>query len=138
MYFVALEGVTRHALSEAVKAVMRNKLGHTFFPSPVELRRLCDEAQAPHNRMAERIRQREQQSRENAEFNRVMAQRTPAAKERAKAVYDAYCRDYEAGKVKQQSEERIGPPLDPELLAKVPDARSSFEHVGKSASRNVS
>lgn len=126
MYFVALEGVTRYALSEAVKAVMRNKLGHTFFPSPVELRRLCDEAQAPHNRMAERIRQREQQSRENAEFNRIAAQRTSAAKERVKAIYDAYCRDHEANKTQRATEDRIGPPLDPKLLALVEDAPTPF------------
>jgi hypothetical protein len=38
MYHVALEGVSRYALNEAVKAIIRGALGHTFFPSPVEMR----------------------------------------------------------------------------------------------------
>lgn len=131
MYFVALEGVTRYALSEAVKGVMRNKLGHTFFPSPVELRKLCDEAQAPHSRMAERIRQREQQSRENAEFNRIAAQKTPQVIARQQAVYRDFCERHSKQKAKEA--DRFGPPLDPELLAKVPDAPSTFEKLKWSA-----
>lgn len=126
MYFVALEGVTRYALSEAVKAVMRNKLGHTFFPSPVELRRLCDDAQRPLNEMARRVAVTEQMARDREEHRRIRETWTPEARARAKARYDAFCRDHEANKAKQASPERIGPPLDPELLALVEDAPSPF------------
>lgn len=129
MYFVALEGVTRYALSEAVKAVMRNKLGHTFFPSPVELRKLCDEAQAPHDRMAQRTRLRDEQARENAEFNRTIASRTPEGIARQQAAYRQYCAAYERTKQQEVREDRIGPELDPDLLAKVPDAPSTFKRA---------
>lgn len=127
MYFVALDGVTRYALSEAVKAVMRNKLGHTFFPSPVELRRLCDEAQRPMHEMARRVAMTQQMAQERDEHRRIRETWTPEARERARAIYDEYCRSHEASKVKGRStDERFGPPLDPAVLALVEDAPSSF------------
>lgn len=121
MYFVALEGVSRYALSEAVKAVMRNRLGHTFFPSPVELRRLCDEAMEPHIRQAQRERLRLKQAEENAEFARSRASRTPAEIERVKAKYAKFCESYEPSKPVAESI------LDPELVARVPDAPNTFQ-----------
>lgn len=121
MYHIALAGVTRYALNEAVKAVLRNKLGHTFFPTPVELRRLCDEAIEPHIRQERRVRMIEQQAQENAEFDRVIAQRTPEAIARQQAAYREFCERYEA----ERHPAHI-PTLDPELVAKIPDAPSSF------------
>lgn len=128
MYFVALEGVTRYALSEAVKAVMRNKLGHTFFPSPVELRRLCDEAQRPHSDYQRRVRITEEQQLERDEFNRIQASKTPEALARSRALWE-------------QARARLAPDkepeprltLDPELVAKVPDAPSTFKRAPKVA-----
>lgn len=119
MYFVALEGVSRYALSEAVKAVMRNKLGHTFFPSPVELRRLCDEAVAPHIEAERRIRQREQQARENAEIAATQSLKTPESLARSRRIYERFCEQYEASK---PGHEPFVPTLDPELVARIPDA----------------
>lgn len=121
MYHIALAGVTRYALNEAVKAILRNKLGHTFFPTPVELRRLCDEAMEPHIRQEQRVRLTEQQARENAEFERVRAQRTPNAVARQQAAYRQFCERYEADR-----DHPHVPALDPELVAKIPDAPSTF------------
>lgn len=121
MYFVALEGVTRYALSEAIKAVMRNKLGHTFFPSPVELRRLCDEAQRP---IAEHLRverQRDEQRRFRAEMDAYEAARTPEARARVAAIYRRFCESYD-DKARAESYTT----LDPELVAMLPDAPKSL------------
>lgn len=121
MYFVALEGVTRYALGEAVKSIIRGALGHTFFPSPVELRQQCDKAMEPHVRHAQRVRLSEQQARENAEFDRVRAQRTPEAIARQQAAYRRFCERYES----EMNPAHV-PVLDPDLVAKNPDAPSTF------------
>ena len=119
MYFVALEGVSRYALGEAVKTIIRGALGHTFFPSPVELRQQCDKAIAPHLEAERRIRQREQQARENASIAAAYAARTPESIARAKAIYDRFCEQYEASKPGHKPFETT---LDPDLVAKIPDA----------------
>lgn len=125
MYFVALEGVTRYALSEAVKGVMRNKLGHTFFPSPVELRRLCDEAQRPHQEYERRVRLTAEQAREREAWNRTQAERTPESRARVKAMLEHLSRIMPAAsKPGEPSVE-----LDPDLVAQVPDAPSTFKRA---------
>jgi hypothetical protein len=121
MYFVALDGVTRYALNEAVKAIIRGALGHTFFPSPVELRKQCDAAMAPHIRQAERVRRHEALANENAEFERVIASRTPESITRVEAVYDQFCKQYRSPAAE------TAPMLDPELVAQVPDAATFFK-----------
>jgi len=114
MYFVALSGVTRYALSEAIKAVHRNALGHPFFPAPSELRRLCDEAQAPVDRQAERERDMREQSEDRRRAAHYDALRTPAAKACVSAAYARFCAGYEAP-------ENFVPTLDPALVALIPD-----------------
>lgn len=63
-YYIALEGVTRYGLSEAVRAIFKNALGHAFFPSPPELRGQCDKAMEHHVRMRDRVWLRERIARE--------------------------------------------------------------------------
>lgn len=121
-YHIAVEGVTRYALSEAVKAILRGALGHTFFPSPVELRRQCDAAIQPVHDQARRVERQREQARENAEFNRVIASRTPGAVARQQEAYRRFCDGYKATKGAEN-----GPMLDPALVALVPDAPSSFK-----------
>ena len=124
----ALGGVTRYALGEAVRSILRGALGHTFFPSPVELRRLCDEAQRPHSDYQRRVRITEEQQRERDEFNRIQASKTPEALARSRALWE-------------QARARLAPDkepeprltLDPELVAKVPDAPSTFKRAPKVA-----
>lgn len=124
MYFVALEGVSRYALGEAVKAIIRGALGHTFFPSPVELRQQCDKAQRPHDDYQRRVRLTEEQLRERAETDAFQARKTPAARARVSAAYERFCEAHAAMKpsVSCPSE----PILDPELVARVADAPTTF------------
>lgn len=63
-YYVALDGVTRHGLAEAVRFILKGSLGHAFMPSPPELRIQCDKAMQWHHDEAERIRRREQIARD--------------------------------------------------------------------------
>lgn len=122
LYFVALQGVTRYALSEAVKAISRGALGHAFFPSPPEFRMQCDAAQHPVNEQARRIRLTEAQMAERAEHARYQAMKTPKAKARVSAAYERFCADYE----KPEQPVRW---LDPELVAQVPDAPTKFKQA---------
>ncbi len=124
MYFVALEGVSRYALSEAVKSIIRGGLGHTFFPSPVEFRQQCEKVIAPFQRAAERDRLRKQQAAENAEFDRVLASRTPEGRARVAAAYARFC-EQSATQEKQEA----GLVLDPDLVAQVPDAKDYFKRA---------
>lgn len=121
MYFVALEGVTRYGLSEAVKAVMRGKLGHTFFPSPVELRLLCDQAMRPHREYARRIRLTEHQMAERRRERAFQERKTPEARARVATAYEKFCEGY------RQERPDAAPLLDPELVAKVPDAPTTWK-----------
>lgn len=121
-YNVALDGVTRHGLTQAVVSILKGKLGHTFFPSPVELRHACDAAMEPHVREAERIQRRNQNSKENADYERVIAARTPEGRARVKATYDAFCSAYKDDKAQQASHEvrgRYG--MTDDRMADVPD-----------------
>jgi hypothetical protein len=126
MYHVALEGVSRYALNEAVKAIIRGALGHTFFPSPVEMRLQCEKAIEPHIRQAERIRIRERQETENAQFERVLASRSPEAVARQQAIYRQFCEEHAAAKPKSELDAVV---LDPELVAQVPDAKDAFKRA---------
>lgn len=126
MYHVALDGVSRYALNEAVKAIIRGGLGHTFFPSPVEFRQQCEKAMEPHIRQADRIRRREAQAKDNAEFERVIASRTPEAIARQQAAYVAYCEQYKASKPVSTEPSVV---LDPEKVAKLPDAPATFKRA---------
>lgn len=106
MYFVALEGVGRYALSGAVKAIIRGALGHTFFPTPVEFRQQCEKAMEPHIRQAERVRIQEAQERERAEFARTRQGQTPASRERVAAAYAKFCAGYTSKKDEAEEAER--------------------------------
>lgn len=85
-YYLALEGVTRYGLSEAVKAILQGKLGHAFFPSPPELRLQCDAAMEWHEREADRIRRREQMAREKP------AERAPLTEDEKRRQQDRMAR----------------------------------------------
>ena len=63
-FAIALDGVTRHGLFEAVRAILQGALGHAFFPNPPELRMQCDKAMEHHKSMRELIARRERVKRE--------------------------------------------------------------------------
>lgn len=138
-YYIALEGVTRHGLFEAVKAILKGALSHAFFPSPPELRIQCDKAMEWHEAYAERIRRRE---RENAEFKRQQLGepilRTAEGRARQQASYAAYCAahgDSERKRIEAQEREdvraRYG--MTDEVLAGIKDSPNPAERTKKSA-----
>lgn len=114
-YYLALDGVTRYGLAEAVKSIMKNGLGHAFFPSPPELRGQCDKAMEYPERERERIRRRELEA--EAMKSQAGDWREPTASEKARvsATYAEFCKGYE----KAAAEETFM--LDPELVAQIPD-----------------
>lgn len=118
-FMMALEGVTRYGLSEAVKAILRGSLGHAFLPSPPELRIECDKAMEHHVFMRERIARQEQMERERKE-HAWKGDPSPEAKARVAAIYAKFCEGYE----KTKTEETLR--LDPALVALVPDNPKSL------------
>jgi hypothetical protein len=120
-FMLALDGVTRWGLGEAVKAILKGALGHAFLPSPPELRMQCDNAMRWHEREAENIRRQE---RETAEWKRQHGDDwtppTPEAKARVSKVYAQFCKGYE----KAAASETLR--LDPALVALVPDNPKSM------------
>ncbi len=119
-YYVALEGVTRFSLVEAVRSILRGALGHTFFPSPVEMRQQCDKAMEPHIAARRREAVLERQRRENEAIERARKSITPEGRARAAKAYADYVAKYEASK--RNEPEGFISSLDPELVAQVPDA----------------
>jgi hypothetical protein len=117
VYFIALDGTTKHGLAEAVKFILRGALGHAFFPSPPELRMQCDKAMEWHERERERIVRREQIQRERVP---ARTEPSPQAKARVARAYDEFCQGYE----KAATEETFR--LDPELVAQVADNPKSI------------
>lgn len=122
-YFVALEGVTRVGLAEAVKAILRGALGHAFFPSPPELRIQCDRAMEVYEDQRTREARRERLEREASE-HRPVGPKTPAQIERAKRLlanfHDGYVRP----------SDKFVPTLDPSLVAALPDNPKARERPG--------
>lgn len=118
-YYIALDGVTRHGLGEAVKFILKGALGHTFFPSPVEIRLQCDKAMEWHDRERARIAHQE---RLRAERIGDWPEPSPEAKARVARAYAAFCDGYKSTKAAED-----GPKLDPELVAKVPDGPSTSD-----------
>jgi hypothetical protein len=135
MYLVALDGVTRYALSEAVKSIIRGGLGHTFFPSPVELRLACDRAQQPVRDMQRRITITEENRRDREEFDRVNAAKTPESKARVAAMMAKLDKHFEDGRREeeetQRAEVRARYGMTPETVASIPDqpVPSNFQRL---------
>ena len=124
-YYVALDGVTRYALAEAVKAILRGSLGHAFLPSPPELRIACDKAMEHHAWERQHIARREQVERERREH--AVHEPSPESKARVAAAYARFCERY--GKTKAEETLR----LDPDLVSQVADNPKSIarQRMGK-------
>lgn len=116
---MALDGVTRHGLSEGVKAILKGALGHAFLPSPPELRMQCDKAMEWHVRERDRILRQQRIARDRDPPRR---EPTEAEKARVAKLYADFCEGYKATKAAED-----GPKLDPALVALVPDAPSTFK-----------
>lgn len=134
-YFVALDGVTRHGLSEAVKAILKGTLGHAFFPSPPELRIQCDKAMEWHERQREREHREERYIRERRENNAIV-QRSPEAIARQQEAYRKFCAGYTSEKDEAEEAERADIRarygMTDELVNAIPDqpVPSNFKKLG--------
>lgn len=115
-FMIALEGVTRHGLLQAVKAILKGALGHAFLPSPPELRLQCEKAMEHHRWMRDRIRRREN----SGEDVGPLGSPTPEAKARVSAIYARFCESYSKGKTEETMK------LDPALVALIPDNPKSI------------
>ena len=118
-YYLALEGVTRFSLVEAAKAIIRGALGHTFFPSPVEIRMQCDKVMAPYVAARRRMEELAKQQRENEAYERTRQAAAKTGKDRARKAYADFVAGYEA--MKRNEPEGFVSSLDPELVARIPD-----------------
>jgi len=137
-FFVALDGVTRYGLAEAVKAILQNALGHAFFPSPPELRGQCDKAMQWHEDEARRIRHQE---RIAAERIPPRVEPTPEQKARVAAAHEQFLASIDAGKTADREaqilaerasiRDRFG--MTDETLAAVKDNPLAKSRLGKSA-----
>jgi hypothetical protein len=122
--YLALDGVTRYGLMEAVKAVLRRALGHDFFPNPPELRGQCDKVMEYHERMRERIARQERIASERLpDIPPRTADEIARHKERMARFYEAS--GYEDGQ--KIAQERVT--LDPALVAQIADAPTTWKRT---------
>ncbi|MDE2104326.1 MAG: hypothetical protein KGL39_44220 [Patescibacteria group bacterium] len=121
-YFIALDGVTCHALSGAVRAILQGALGHAFFPSPPELRIECNKVHAEVMRERERQYRLELQAKEAARFRPVV--HDPQSQAR---VADIHARFLQAiGHVERSSEAAEIRARYGDLLDQIPDRKTGF------------
>ncbi|MGU3399246.1 hypothetical protein ACLBWS_05805 [Brucellaceae bacterium D45D] len=153
-YFIALEGVSFFALETATKSILRNGLGHPFFPSPPELRQECDkvmkpilEARARDHRDAEILKEQreEREARKSAVDSWTDESRARASSKwqqaRAKIQADSASEQAKRGqydtspeaamaRLKQRAEENEKE-FHPDKLPNGP--RDTFKQVGRAA-----
>ena len=87
-FYLALEGVSRHALQTATKQIMQGSLGHAFLPSPPELRQECDKVMRPILEARARDAQ-DKRIREEMKADQSRAKWTPESRARATAKWEA-------------------------------------------------
>lgn len=125
-YHMALDGVTRHGLVKAVEAILKNALGHPFFPSPPELRGQCDKAMDWHRQEARRAQRRSDQSRLNADLDASHEAKTADARAKVRSAYQRFIARYDQSKIEDQEAARAAIRarygMTPEVLASIPNA----------------
>lgn len=138
MYYLALEGVTRYGLTEAVREIVRGALGHAFFPSPPELRMQCDKAMQWPERQRQRQFRQDRYIQERRE-NNATVQRSPEAVERQQEAYRKFLAGYADEKVSadeaERAEIRAQYGITDEAVASIADLPipSNFKKLGDAA-----
>lgn len=133
-YYLALDGVTRHGLSGAVRSILQGRLGHGFFPSPPELRIQCDKAMDHHRWERDRAHREDRYARERRE-NNAIAQRSPEAVARQQRAYQAFLSGIEEERSNsieaERAEIRASYGITDEAVANLPDLPepSGFEKL---------
>lgn len=134
VYIVALEGVTKWGLREAVRSILQGGLDHSFYPAAPEFRMHCNAIMRPVIEKIEKERREHLLREQEAEF-KTLEPKSPEAKARASAAYSAFLAGIETdkrdGKTEAQELEEIRAKYDPELLAAIPDQpeNSTFKQL---------
>ncbi len=142
-FIIGQQGVTRGALAEAVKQVLRGALGHGFHPSAPEFRLLCDSIQRKQAEERARGEEELRQRREN-EQRRLQHEKTktPEARARVAAMLARFNQDHEArqasarndglGETADQLRDRLKGQIGETAFNNIPDfpVRDTFKQVG--------
>lgn len=83
-YSIALEGVTRFSLETAARKILKGHLNHTFFPSPAEIRMVCDEV----TRLISEDAYRDKVTAQSLNYGRTTPPLSQEAKERMTALWE--------------------------------------------------
>ncbi len=153
-YSIALEGVSAFALETATKNILRNVLGHPFFPAPPELRAECDRVMKPilEGQRADREREKflEEQRKAMAAKKASVDSWTPESRARASAGWQEGKAKLKADSASEQAKrgqydtspeasmarlkaaaEANGHEFNPDALKSAPP--STFKQVGRAA-----
>ena len=124
-YFIALEGVTRWGLAEAIKAILKGALGHGFMPSPPELRRQYETAMGPVYRQMQAAK-----AHADREPSRPAVDHSPEARAKIAATYAAFCASHPSKQaVSEPDAFRIE--ADDPRLASIPDAKTGWRKAAQ-------
>lgn len=142
-FIIGQQGVTRGALAEAVKQVLRGALGHGFHPSAPEFRLLCDGIQ---RKQAEERARGEDERRQRHENERRRLQhektKTPEARARVAAMLSRFTQDYETRQAAARNDaltetadqvrDRLKNQIGETAFNNIPDlpVNDTFKHVG--------
>jgi len=130
-YRVALEGCPAWAIANAVRRFLQGKVPHqskVFCPKPPELREAVDAEMAPVLRRIEHEK-RQGRLREEAARFATPVKRTDGEKARAAELYAEFCRKHAETAPEGHISEPERATLDPEKLAMIPDAPTTFERL---------
>ena len=102
-FIIGQQGVTRGALAEAVKQVLRGALGHGFHPSAPEFRLLCDGIQRKQAEERARGSDERRQLRDNEQQRlRHEQTKTPEARARVAAMLARFNQSHDEAKASER------------------------------------
>lgn len=131
-YRVALEGCPAWAIANAVRRFLQNKVPHqnkVFCPRAPELRAAVDAEMAPVMQQIEYERRRGRLRDEQSQLASPV-RRTDGEKARAAQLYAEFCDLHAQACAGDEGAKPRRAALDPEKLAMVPDAPTTFARVG--------
>ena len=142
-FIIGQQGVTRGALAEAVKQVLRGALGHGFHPSAPEFRLLCDSIQRKQAEERARGEEERRQRREN-EQRRLQHEKTktPEARARVAAMLARFNQAHDEAKASERQDgmtetheqvrDRLIGQIGETAFNKIPDlpVSDTFKQVG--------
>ncbi|MER8369015.1 hypothetical protein [Mesorhizobium sp. M1378] len=128
-YLIALKGTYHYALFRARDEIAQGRLGHPYFPSPSELRMEHDRIMRPwiEAREKESERKRRVEWAEDRDA-KPFEPNSAASRARVAAIYREFCRTWPS---QGRAEAPPSVVLDPDKLAKIPDAPRPARQVGE-------